>query len=111
MGNSLSLIMLAAWPAVAAMLFSRLTPRQALIWVPLLGYLLLPPVVGGPLLSAGGAHLSQRGPDQSRLEVLHPAQQHQLELPRSEVAHPQAARGAPGAMGIRKRAWTASWRS
>lgn len=46
MGNSLSLIMLAAWPAVAAMLFSRLTPRQALIWVPLLGYLLLPPVVG-----------------------------------------------------------------
>ncbi len=46
MGNSLSLIMLAAWPAFAALLFSRLTPRQALIWVPLLGYMLLPPVVG-----------------------------------------------------------------
>lgn len=46
MGNSLSLIMLAGWPAVAAMLFSRLEPRQAAIWTVLLGYLLLPPVVG-----------------------------------------------------------------
>ena len=64
MGNSLSLIMLAAWPAVAAMLFSRLTPRQALIWGPLLGYLLLPPVVGIDLLVR-----SPREPDYAFIEA------------------------------------------
>nr|WP_111299607.1 hypothetical protein [Paracoccus saliphilus] len=46
MGNSLTLIMLAAWPAVAAVLFARLSPRQAIVWTLLAGYLLLPPVVG-----------------------------------------------------------------
>lgn len=46
MGNSLTLIMLAAWPAVAAVLFARLSPRRAIIWTLLAGYLLLPPVVG-----------------------------------------------------------------
>lgn len=46
MGNSLSLIMLAAWPVVAIVLFSRLALRTAVIWTVLGGYLLLPPVVG-----------------------------------------------------------------
>lgn len=46
MGNFLSLLMLAIWPAVAAVLFSRLEYRQAAIWTLLLGYLILPPVVG-----------------------------------------------------------------
>lgn len=38
--------MLVVWPAVAAVFFSRLEYRQAAIWTLLLGYLILPPVVG-----------------------------------------------------------------
>lgn len=38
--------MLAAWPVAAAILFSRLSHLQAVIWTILAGYLLMPPVVG-----------------------------------------------------------------
>jgi hypothetical protein len=46
MGNLLSYLVLLAWPAVAAVLFSRLAYREAAIWTLVAGYLLLPPVVG-----------------------------------------------------------------
>ncbi|MGR3409127.1 MAG: hypothetical protein ACU0DH_01685 [Paracoccus sp. (in: a-proteobacteria)] len=39
-------MMLVLWPAVAAVLFSQLPHRAAIIWTILAGYLLLPPVVG-----------------------------------------------------------------
>lgn len=45
MGNTLALMMLAAWPVVAALLFSRLDQTRAVIWTMLAGYLLLPPAV------------------------------------------------------------------
>lgn len=44
MGNSFAVIMILAWPLVAALLFSRLPPLNAIIWTLLGGYLLLPPV-------------------------------------------------------------------
>lgn len=44
MGNSFAVIMILAWPLVAALLFSRLPPLNAIIWTLLGGYLLLPPL-------------------------------------------------------------------
>ncbi|MBM3605525.1 MAG: hypothetical protein FJX25_12475 [Alphaproteobacteria bacterium] len=45
MGNSLAFMVLVAWPAAVAVIFSRLNYEKAVIWSFLLGYLLLPPVV------------------------------------------------------------------
>ena len=45
MGNSFAVIMILTWPLVAALLFSRLPPLNAIIWTLLGGYLVLPPVV------------------------------------------------------------------
>lgn len=45
MHSPLGLIVLAAWPVVAGILFSRLDVTRAAIWTILGGYLLLPPIV------------------------------------------------------------------
>lgn len=45
MGNSVAFIVLLSWPAVAGVLFSRLSVERAIIWTLLGGYLLLPPQV------------------------------------------------------------------
>ncbi len=44
--NPLAYFMLAVWPVVAWMLFTRLDAARALIWTILGGYMLLPPVIG-----------------------------------------------------------------
>ena len=46
MQSPLGLIVVSAWPLVAAFLFSRLDRVQAALWTILGGYLLLPPLVG-----------------------------------------------------------------
>ncbi|WP_134726295.1 hypothetical protein [Paracoccus luteus] len=46
MHSPLGLIVLTLWPAVAALLFSRLDRANAVIWTILGGYLALPPLVG-----------------------------------------------------------------
>ncbi|MDZ4135919.1 MAG: hypothetical protein U1D06_10070, partial [Paracoccaceae bacterium] len=44
MPNALAYLMLLAWPGLAAVLFTRLGPRPALVWSILGAYMLLPPV-------------------------------------------------------------------
>ena len=43
--NTLAYLMLALWPVVSWMLFTKLDPARALIWTVLGAYMLLPPVV------------------------------------------------------------------
>lgn len=45
-GNSIAYFMLAIWPVVAWMFFTRMDAARALIWTILGGYMLLPPVIG-----------------------------------------------------------------
>jgi hypothetical protein len=42
--NAIAYLMLAIWPCVAYILYTRLDPARALIWTILAGYLILPPV-------------------------------------------------------------------